>query len=471
MSNLTKYFFSLLLFWVGGLAVSAQEDDYEVSDMVDEEEYSADGEIVILDDDEHANWTPEQRWIHSLCSRLDSVLQRDRIAKKTVRRGKGKKARRVTTTVKRNYRVGINVFDLTTDSTIYSHNDHDMFIPASNQKLFVSITALSTIGADHNFFTDIYTDGEEQIDRLIRYQVQSDSQESGNDTPYDTIGVDTIDRYFLKGNVYVRGGFDPTLGKDDVDFVAGKLMALGVDSIDGKVYGYEPQKSQVSGSWFWEKHPSRVFPSLLHNAMTENGIAFSSDKAYGSISSPMELKGTWVTSLNTPLVETLKRMMKNSDNYYAESMLLNLCDLRNEETWSYEQCKQQVRDMIKRAGGLESEYAIYDGSGLSHSNKTTPALLSTILRYAYHNKEIFDPLYESLPIAGVDGTIGSRMRGTPAYNNVRAKTGTVNGVSTLSGYVTAPNGHFLAFSILVNNVSSSSVGRHLQDLLCIEMAR
>lgn len=456
--------FFFFLFFVSSLPVSAQEDDFDIPESAE------DGDDVLeLDVDEVlVNWTDEESWIHDLGARLDSVLRHDMYAKKTVRRGKGKNARRVTTTVKRGYKVGINVFDLTSDSTIYSHNDHDMFIPASNQKLFVSIAALSTIGADHNFFTDIYTDGEERIDRVLQYTVEP---QQGNEAAYDTIAIDTVDRHYLKGNVYVRGGFDPTLGKDAVEFVAGKLMALDVDSIDGMVYGYEPQKSQVSGSWFWEKHPSRVFPSLLHNAMVENGIAFSTSKAYGSLSTPTELNGMWVTSLNTPLVETLKRMMKNSDNYYAESMLLNLCDLRDENTWSYEQCKQQVRDMIKRAGGKNEEYAIFDGSGLSHSNKTTPALVSTILRYAYHNKDVFGPLYESLPIAGIDGTIGSRMRGTPAYNNVRAKTGTVNGVSTLSGYVTAPNGHFLAFSILVNSVSSSAVGRHLQDLLCIELAR
>lgn len=457
--------------------VSAQEDDYELNDGEDDD---ADGveavgtdSIEITDDMMQADWTPEQRWIYGLRHRLDSVLRRDQFTTRTVKKGKGRKARRVTTTVRRGYRVGVHVFDLTADSTIFSYNDHDLYIPASNQKLFVSIAALASVGSDHQFFTDIITDGEQLVDRIPQYVIKRDTiiADSAFAVRVDTVDVTYKERNYLKGNVYIKGGFDPTLDKTSIDYIVGKLMALDVDSIDGRVYGYEPQKSQVSGSWFWEKHPSRIFPSLLYKGMVENGIAFSTPNAYGAISTPTKIDGQWITSLNTPLMDMIRRMMKSSDNYYAESMLLNLCDLRDEANWTYEGCKQQVRDMVKRAGGLTGEYLISDGSGLSHSNKSTPVALTSILRYAYQNKAIFEPLYESLPIAGVDGTLGRRMQGTAAHRNVRAKTGTVSGVSTLSGYVTAPNGHFLAFSIMVNNVSSSTVGRHLQDLLCVELAR
>lgn len=452
------------------LLTSAQEENDFVD--VDEELVELSDTLVPTEEDIQANWTPEQRWLHGLCFRLDSVLQRDLYVTKTVRRGRGKKARYSKQTVKRSYKVGVHIYDLTADSAIYAHNAHELYIPASNQKLFVSIAALSSVGAGHNFFTDIYTDGHEKVDRIPRYELKHDTLrvDTALVVRTDTLSVDTVERSYLKGNVYVRGGFDPTLDKTAIDYIVGKLMALDVDSIDGMVYGYEPQKSQVSGAWFWSKHPSRSFPSLLYEGMRENDIAFSTENAYGSISTPMKIDGQWITSLNTPLQDLLYRMMKNSDNYYAESMLLNLCDLRDESTWNYEGCKQRVRDMTAKAGVQPDEYVIADGSGLSHANKSTPVALTSILRFAYHDKAIFDPLYESLPIAGVDGTIGSRMRGSAAYNNVRAKTGTVNGVSTLSGYVTAPNGHLLAFSILVNNVSNA-VGRHLQDLLCIEMAQ
>ena len=94
-----------------------------------------------------------------------------------------------------------------------------------------------------------------------------------------------------------------------------------------------------------------------------------------------------------------------------------------------------------------------------------------MLRYAYHNKHIYKPLYESLPIAGVDGTIKTRMKTGSAYKNVRAKTGTLSGVSTLAGYVKASNGNMLAFSIMNNGVSSSAVGKNYQDKVCQALAK
>ncbi len=117
------------------------------------------------------------------------------------------------------------------------------------------------------------------------------------------------------------------------------------------------------------------------------------------------------------------------------------------------------------------EYIIIDGSGLSHDNRTTAELQTALLRYAYRNDEVYPMLYESLPIAGVDGTLDSRMKNSPAYANVHAKTGTLNGVSTLSGYVTASNGHKLCFSILVNNLGTLTPGKALHNSICIELAK
>ena len=93
-------------------------------------------------------------------------------------------------------------------------------------------------------------------------------------------------------------------------------------------------------------------------------------------------------------------------------------------------------------------------------------MLLEYLKYAYYHAEIFQPFYESLPIAGVDGTLGYRMKKSKAYANVHAKTGTVTGVSSLAGYAKAPNGHMLAFSIINQNVMKSRVARAFQDKVC-----
>ena len=111
-------------------------------------------------------------------------------------------------------------------------------------------------------------------------------------------------------------------------------------------------------------------------------------------------------------------------------------------------------------------YQIADGSGLSLYNYTTPELLIRLLNYAFSKPEIFNHLYPALPIAGVDGTISKRMLDTPAYDNVHAKTGTLNNISSLAGYLTARNGHVLSFCIINQGISPARLGRDFQDEVC-----
>jgi D-alanyl-D-alanine carboxypeptidase/D-alanyl-D-alanine-endopeptidase (penicillin-binding protein 4) len=129
---------------------------------------------------------------------------------------------------------------------------------------------------------------------------------------------------------------------------------------------------------------------------------------------------------------------------------------------------KMVDSLITLAGMNPSDYRIVDGSGVSHYNLISSELILAVLKYMYYDKpDLFTILYNSFPIAGVDGTLDNRMKNTPAQNNVHAKTGTLSGVCSLSGYVTAKNGHLLAFSMLVQNyVGSSKIGRGFQDRIC-----
>lgn len=163
--------------------------------------------------------------------------------------------------------------------------------------------------------------------------------------------------------------------------------------------------------------------------------------------------------------EILQRMMKNSDNLYAESMFYQVGANRRRGI-GWKDCANEVKAMINRAGGDTYHIEIVDGSGLSLYNYSTPATMVAVLRYAYNEPRIFQVLYPSLPIAGVDGTLSKRMGGTKAANNIHAKTGTVSGVSTLVGYATATNGHILAFAIMNNGVTTSNEGHAFQDRIC-----
>jgi D-alanyl-D-alanine carboxypeptidase/D-alanyl-D-alanine-endopeptidase (penicillin-binding protein 4) len=106
-------------------------------------------------------------------------------------------------------------------------------------------------------------------------------------------------------------------------------------------------------------------------------------------------------------------------------------------------------------GAQPDGFAVRDGSGLSRHDYVTPETIAKALD-AMRTDPNFKVFYDALPIAGVDGTIGARMKGTPAQGNVHAKTGSVDKARSLSGYVTTADGRLLIFSFLCNNFSGSS---------------
>jgi D-alanyl-D-alanine carboxypeptidase/D-alanyl-D-alanine-endopeptidase (penicillin-binding protein 4) len=129
---------------------------------------------------------------------------------------------------------------------------------------------------------------------------------------------------------------------------------------------------------------------------------------------------------------------------------------------------QFLNQLVDSVGLEPKDYRFVDGSGVSHYNLVSAELLVSILKYFYKEKPgLFEILYNSFPIAGIDGTLENRTRKTKAENNVHAKTGTLSGVSTLSGYLTNKKKHTIAFSILMQNfVGSASKAKKLQDEIC-----
>ena len=103
---------------------------------------------------------------------------------------------------------------------------------------------------------------------------------------------------------------------------------------------------------------------------------------------------------------------------------------------------------------------------MSLYNYLSAELEVAILRLAYRDEAVFPALYAALPVAGIDGTLRRRMRGGKTQGNVRAKTGTLEGVSTLAGYATAADGHLLAFCILNQGVADKRAAQAFQDRVC-----
>jgi D-alanyl-D-alanine carboxypeptidase/D-alanyl-D-alanine-endopeptidase (penicillin-binding protein 4) len=150
-----------------------------------------------------------------------------------------------------------------------------------------------------------------------------------------------------------------------------------------------------------------------------------------------------------PLVEDLRVINKDSQNLHAEIML-RLLGREKGTAGSIEAGAEVMRGFLKLAGISPDEYVLLDGSGLSRQDLVTPNAVVKLL--AYIDSQSWGDLFrQTLPIAGTDGTLAFRFRGTPAQGRVLAKTGMLGHVNSLSGYATTLSGDRVAFSILANN--------------------
>jgi D-alanyl-D-alanine carboxypeptidase/D-alanyl-D-alanine-endopeptidase (penicillin-binding protein 4) len=170
--------------------------------------------------------------------------------------------------------------------------------------------------------------------------------------------------------------------------------------------------------------------------------------------------------------------LKPSQNLYTELLLRTLGKsvapngtVSSPERTSADDGIEAVKTFL-RGAGIEPRGQVVqaDGSGLSRHNYITASGTMQLLTYmsTHRYASVFR---DALPIAGVDGTLKNRMKGTPAASNLRAKTGTINGVASLSGYVTSATGERLVFSIILNNYpEESSSRRSFIDTIAVLLA-
>ena len=151
-----------------------------------------------------------------------------------------------------------------------------------------------------------------------------------------------------------------------------------------------------------------------------------------------------------PLAEDLTVINKVSQNLHAE-LLLRLLGREKGNAGTIQAGEEVLRTFLTQQVGISpDEFVFYDGSGLSRENLVTPHALVQLLQYAANQPWAL--LYEgTLPVAGVDGSLADRFKGTPAMGHVQGKTGSLNHVNALSGFATTGKGEKVAFSILTNN--------------------
>ncbi len=175
------------------------------------------------------------------------------------------------------------------------------------------------------------------------------------------------------------------------------------------------------------------------------------------------------TQDSPPLREIIKVINKNSQNLYAEQVLKTI-GLETKGYGNVDNGVQAENKIFKDMGINPESMNIVDGSGLSRLDLVTPKQIVTLLSYMYKSK-YFIPFFNSLPIAGIDGTLGDRLQNTKAQGKIRAKTGFIEGVRSLSGYAFTADNEPIAFSIIVNNFNVPvKLAENIQDLVCLRLA-
>jgi D-alanyl-D-alanine carboxypeptidase/D-alanyl-D-alanine-endopeptidase (penicillin-binding protein 4) len=153
--------------------------------------------------------------------------------------------------------------------------------------------------------------------------------------------------------------------------------------------------------------------------------------------------------MSVPLADSVKLVNKISQNLHAEMLLRTAA--RQNGMWSTPEDLLKVAQDFYAAAGIAPDDVIQtDGSGLSRHDLITPRAVVTLLKYG-QGQPWFAPYYASLPVAGIDGSLQDRMKGTVAAGRIHAKTGSVEHVRTLSGFAETASGRKLIFSFLSNN--------------------
>lgn len=423
--------------------------------------------------------------------------------------------------------VGIAVYDLTAKKELYTYREKKLCRPASTMKLLTTITALSQPKANEPFITDVWYKGIIEQDTLLGdlYVVGGFDPEFDNasmDTlvarvaalPFKTITGRVYGDVTMKDSLYWGSGwawddnpssFQPYLSPLIYHKGMVKVTATpGTNKGDSATLSCEPVstfytvtnttetktpaagKFSVSRNWLENKNDIvvkgnienkrvgevNIYPSqdfFMHTfveRLQKNGIVI--EQPYDYTEFMQDSTSVHVTRSECSVQLVINQIMKKSDNLSAEALLCKLAvEYTGHRKVSADDGLDAIKEQISLLGHNPADFRIADGCGLSNYNYISPALLVDFLKYAYSRTSVFQSLYKSLPVAGVDGTLQFRMRkGSLAYRNVKAKTGSFTGISTLAGYLKTSKGHDVAFAIMNQNAMSLSKAREFQNKVC-----
>ena len=364
------------------------------------------------------------------------------------------------------------VYDLTAKQALFSERATALRPPASVQKLYTATTALTRFGADARLSTTVLGTGQ--------------------------LGPGGV----WEGNLYLRGGGDPTFGSTafirshygglgaSVSTLVSQLVKTdGIHEVAGFVYGDEGYLNSLRGEPSSGFAPDSFLEGTLSGLSFDRGAsgsekgphapaAYAARKLWAALKNAgVSVRGksgaastpfgaSQLARVNSPTVsQLLGLMLPPSDNFIAETLLKDL-GVAFGGAGSTPAGASVVSQTISSLLGFKPR--VVDGSGLSESDRTSVYQVADLL-------VVLGPtptgalLRSSLAVAGRTGTLAKRMRNTGAAGRCQGKTGTLTGYSNLVGYCQAANGHLLAFAFF-NDGISTTLAHAIQDHMTITLA-
>jgi D-alanyl-D-alanine carboxypeptidase/D-alanyl-D-alanine-endopeptidase (penicillin-binding protein 4) len=413
-------------------------------------------------------------------------------------------------------RASVSVIDLATGAELVAHDADRGMSLASTAKLLTSAAALTALGGGFHWRTGVYgaePDDKGAIAGELYVRGRGDPTLTPADlgalaADVAARGVRTIDRLVIDAGYFddqvdpprfadqpgETAGFrapvaglgvarsavtvvvvaDPggaarvALDPDPGDYI--KLVNKGVTSVGrGRtrlVVDVKPRPDHLEisvagqirwgeGSWDVRKRvpdPVRFAGEVFRRALLDHGVKIKT-RAIGHAAVPATAR-LLAAHDSPPLSDVLRSMNKVSDNYVAESLLKTLgAEARaTPGPASWADGRAALHSYLAAIGMPESGYRVENGSGLFDATEVSARQVTTLLRAAYSDFRVGPDLLASLPVGGIDGTLARRWHGHPASGRVRAKTGTLDKVTTLAGYFAIDSKHPLGFAILVNDI-------------------
>ena len=423
--------------------------------------------------------------------------------------------------------VGINVVSVTTGEVLYDAGADKLYHPASTMKLLTAAAALVRLKPNYRFHTTLYAEGFkgghvrgnvylkgrgdplfaiEDLAKMVEALAQSGVKEIDGDIVVDDTYFDDVPKgkgwmwddgpiggYYshqsaltvnrngvtvtvspgaeIGGPVNVR--LDPstayvevlndavTVGASESGSLLVERQTKPVPANVLTIRGFVPVSQEAIRRRVDIVNPALFCGTLFREALARNGISVQ-----GVVRQGVVPDGASEIAVHTslPLSLIVRKMNKRSDNLIAELLLKTLGAEVVGAVGTSQKGLRVINEFLSETGIATTQSRLADGSGVSRYNLLSASMLTNLLVRMFQDFSVMPEYVMSLPIAGVDGTLSWRMKDSGAAGVLRAKTGTMRGVTTLAGYAMTVDGEIIAFAMLMSHyVGSSNPRRALQD--------